>query len=138
MITLDAKADDPIWGMAALAFKLWDNQFSKYYSWPKAVKDFKEMYLLLKTKWLWKIKDAESLIAQGVRRNDAQFLFFSLAHKNIFYNFVHFKRRLLLTTSHCLMPLLHRQAWGLIKAIDKIQCTCGNGNTNYVINKCPE
>ncbi|MFN8271963.1 MAG: phage exclusion protein Lit family protein [Chitinophagaceae bacterium] len=48
LITLDAKADDPIWGMAALAFKLWDNQFSKYYSWPKAVKDFKEMYLFIK------------------------------------------------------------------------------------------
>ncbi len=41
--TLNAPSDDPIWGIASLAFRLWDHQFGKLMVWPKTIKDFREM-----------------------------------------------------------------------------------------------
>jgi len=41
---LNLDPSDRMWGIAALAFKLWDNQFSKNFHWPKHVQDFKELY----------------------------------------------------------------------------------------------
>jgi len=46
---VNAESDDPVWGVAALAYKLWDNQFSKSFNYPTQVNDFKEMYLWFKT-----------------------------------------------------------------------------------------
>lgn len=39
---------DAHWGIAALAYKLWDNQFSKNFTWPKEVRDLKELYELIR------------------------------------------------------------------------------------------
>lgn len=41
---VNAVDSDPHWGIAALAFKLWDNQFMKNFNWPKEVHDLKELY----------------------------------------------------------------------------------------------
>lgn len=46
--TINPKNDDSIWGIAALAYRLWDNQFSKAFNYPKQVNDFKEMYEWIK------------------------------------------------------------------------------------------
>lgn len=35
---------DPIWGVAALFFKVWDNQFNLSFDWPLDVNDFKELF----------------------------------------------------------------------------------------------
>ena len=37
------------WGIAALVFKLWDNQFIKNFEWPKEVNSFKELYYLIRS-----------------------------------------------------------------------------------------
>jgi len=44
----NASNPDPHWGIATLAFKLWDNQFMKNFTWPKEVHDLKELYELIR------------------------------------------------------------------------------------------
>lgn len=39
---------DAHWGIASLAFKLWDNQFMKNFNWPTEVHDLKELYELIR------------------------------------------------------------------------------------------
>ena len=39
---------DAHWGIAALAFKLWDNQFMKNFNWPSEVHDLKELFELIR------------------------------------------------------------------------------------------
>ena len=47
--TIDAKATSPPWGMAALAFKLWDDQFQKFFSWSThSSGSYKELYYFVK------------------------------------------------------------------------------------------
>jgi hypothetical protein len=41
---LNAPYDHPIWGGAALALKLWDNQFNLSFNWPSHANDFKEIF----------------------------------------------------------------------------------------------
>lgn len=41
---LNPSKEHPIWGVAALFFKLWDNQFNLNFIWPKEVNDFKELF----------------------------------------------------------------------------------------------
>lgn len=36
--------EEPIWGVASLFFKLWDNQFNLNFNWPKHINDFKELF----------------------------------------------------------------------------------------------
>lgn len=45
---VNASDSDPHWGIAVLAFKLWDNQFMKNFTWPKEVHDLKELYDLIR------------------------------------------------------------------------------------------
>ncbi|MFD0701927.1 phage exclusion protein Lit family protein [Myroides pelagicus] len=45
---VNASNADPHWGIAVLAFKLWDNQFIKNFNWPKKVQDLKELYDLIR------------------------------------------------------------------------------------------
>lgn len=40
--------DDALWGIASLAYKLWDTQFTKLYTYPKQINDYKEMYEIIK------------------------------------------------------------------------------------------
>ncbi|MFN3641088.1 MAG: phage exclusion protein Lit family protein, partial [Flavobacterium sp.] len=46
---VNASNADPHWGIAVLAFKLWDDQFVKNFNWPKSVHDLKELYELIRT-----------------------------------------------------------------------------------------
>lgn len=41
---LNPSFDQPIWGVAALFFKMWDNQFKFNFNWPIHVNDFKELF----------------------------------------------------------------------------------------------
>lgn len=41
---LDAPSEEPIWGIATLAIKLWDNQFQLGFSYPTYVDDFKQFF----------------------------------------------------------------------------------------------
>lgn len=41
---LDPSFDAPLWGIAALFIKLWDDQFNLNFSWPKEANDFKEIF----------------------------------------------------------------------------------------------
>jgi hypothetical protein len=59
LIVVTAENDDPVWGIAALAYKLWDNQFSKSYNYPAQVADFKEMYL-----WIKALVEEENKVAR--------------------------------------------------------------------------
>lgn len=52
---VNAPSDDSLWGVAALAYKLWDNQFSKAFNYPKQINDFKEMY-----EWIRDLVDQEN------------------------------------------------------------------------------
>jgi len=36
--------DDPIWGIAGLFFKIWDDQFNLNFVWPTQINDFKELF----------------------------------------------------------------------------------------------
>lgn len=45
---VNASNADPHWGIAVLAFKLWDNQFMKNFNWPKEVHDLKELYVSIR------------------------------------------------------------------------------------------
>lgn len=36
--------EEPIWGVASLAIKLWDNQFNLNFNWSKEANDFKELF----------------------------------------------------------------------------------------------
>jgi len=42
--TLQPPNTSPLWGIASLFFKLWDNQFKLQFTWPKAIFDFKELF----------------------------------------------------------------------------------------------
>ncbi len=46
--TVNPEPASPLWGIATLAFRLWDGQFSKDLTWPKEVRDMKELYYLVK------------------------------------------------------------------------------------------
>lgn len=59
LTVVNAENDDPIWGIAALAYKLWDNQFAKSFNYPSQVNDFKEMYL-----WIKAIVEEENRVAR--------------------------------------------------------------------------
>ena len=52
--------DDPIWGIASLAYRLWDNQFTKSLSYPKQVEDFKEMY-----EWIKALVEEENKVSRS-------------------------------------------------------------------------
>ncbi len=41
---INPEPSDSMWGIAALSYKLWDNQFSKNYNWPNSVLTMKELY----------------------------------------------------------------------------------------------
>jgi hypothetical protein len=41
---LNAPLEAPIWGMAALFFRIWDEQFNLNFSWPSMINDFKELF----------------------------------------------------------------------------------------------
>jgi hypothetical protein len=41
---LNPELASPLWGIATLALKLWDNQYSKDFVWPKEIDNFKELY----------------------------------------------------------------------------------------------
>ena len=41
---LNPSNEEPIWGIASLFLKLWDNQFNHNFNWPKHVNDFKELF----------------------------------------------------------------------------------------------
>lgn len=45
---IDPPPSNAMWGVAALAFKLWDDQFAKYYHWPKEIGDLKELFYYVK------------------------------------------------------------------------------------------
>ncbi|NMH26554.1 phage exclusion protein Lit family protein [Flavobacterium silvaticum] len=42
--TINPDFDEPIWGVACLGIKLWDNQFKHNFDYPKYVNDFKEFF----------------------------------------------------------------------------------------------
>lgn len=44
LTVLDPPPDEPIWGIATLALKLWDNQFQLGFSYPEFVDDFKQFF----------------------------------------------------------------------------------------------
>ena len=44
LMKVNPPPEDALWGIATLSFKLWDNQFSKNFNWPKKVHDMKELY----------------------------------------------------------------------------------------------
>jgi hypothetical protein len=48
IVQTNASSPDPHWGIAVLAFKLWDNQFMKKFNWPSNVHDLKELYDLIR------------------------------------------------------------------------------------------
>lgn len=41
---LNPTNEEPIWGVASLFLKLWDNQFNLDFNWPKHINDFKELF----------------------------------------------------------------------------------------------
>ncbi|MCC5941011.1 MAG: hypothetical protein JJU37_05665 [Balneolaceae bacterium] len=44
LVKINPPPEDALWGIAGLSFKLWDNQFSKNFNWPKEIDDLKELY----------------------------------------------------------------------------------------------
>jgi len=49
MKILNPPNDNPLWAIAALAFKLWDDQFQKFYSWSTdESRDYKALYYFVK------------------------------------------------------------------------------------------
>lgn len=49
LTAINLEDDSPIWGIASLAYRLWDNQFTKSLNYPTQVENFKEMYESIKT-----------------------------------------------------------------------------------------
>lgn len=60
LLAVNPPNDDSIWGVAALAYRLWDNQFSKAFNYPKQVNDFKEMY-----EWIRDFIDQENKVKRS-------------------------------------------------------------------------
>ena len=45
---VNPEPEDGMWGVATLAFKLWDGQFAKMYTWNNDLKSYKELYYFIK------------------------------------------------------------------------------------------